>query len=117
MPVIPIGFAPTRRTPDFTQDTLPEKLKGPHSTAAGAWALIHVVEGVLRYRVLDPDAASDVLLCPETARGVIVPEQLHCVEPQGPVVFYIEFHRATALPSAPPTSLFTQPNTGSAASI
>ncbi len=91
---IPIGFAPSRRTPDFTEATLPKKLRGPHSTAPGAWALIHVVEGVLLYRVLDPNAASKVMLRPGAAPGVIVPEQLHCVEPQGPVVFYVEFHRA-----------------------
>ncbi len=94
MPDIPAGFAPTRRTPDFTEATLPEKLRGPHSTTAGAWALIHVVEGVLCYRVLDPDAESEVLLDPGTPPGVIVPEQLHCVQPQGPVVFYVEFYRA-----------------------
>ncbi len=117
MPVIPIGFAPTRRTPDFTQDTLPAKLRGPHSTAAGAWALIHVVEGVLRYRVLDPNAESEILLYPETAPGVIVPEQLHCVEPQGPVVFYVEFYRATDAisgPSARPAPQSTDPNASSA---
>ncbi len=101
MPVIPTGFAATRRTPDFTETNLPEKLRGPHSTAAGAWALIHVAAGVLLYRVLDPDVASEVLLHPDTAPGVIVPEQLHCVEPQGPVVFYVEFFRAAGAIASP----------------
>ncbi|QYE33589.1 DUF1971 domain-containing protein (plasmid) [Polymorphobacter megasporae] len=101
MPCIPLGFAPTRRTPDFTEATLPEKLRGPHSTAKGAWALIHVVEGKLLYRVLDRDAQSEVLLSRETTPGVIVPEQLHCVEPQGPVAFYVEFYRADGAAATP----------------
>lgn len=70
MPKIPAGFVATRRKPDFTEDTLPQKLRGPHSTAAGAWALIHVVAGMLIYRVLDPEAESEVLLRPDAAPGV-----------------------------------------------
>lgn len=120
MPTIPADFAPARRTPDFTEATVPEKLLGPHSTAAGVWALIHVVAGRLLYRVLDPDALSEVLLEAGTAPGVIVPQQLHCVEPQGPVVFHVEFYRAAetlASPIARSTPLSTGPNASSASFI
>ncbi len=117
MTVIPPGFVATRRTPDFTEGTVPEKLRGPHSTAAGVWALIHVVAGRLLYRVLDPDALSEILLEAGAAPGVIVPQQLHCVEPQGPVVFHVEFYRTAEIPASPiarSTPLCTGPNASSA---
>jgi tellurite resistance-related uncharacterized protein len=35
----------TRRTLVFTQDTVPSTLLGAHEAKAGAWAVIHVLEG------------------------------------------------------------------------
>jgi tellurite resistance-related uncharacterized protein len=52
--VLPEGLTAYKRTPTFDQDTLPIGLRHEHRTKAGVWALIHVVEGRLRYRILDP---------------------------------------------------------------
>jgi tellurite methyltransferase len=46
---IPAGYVVIRRTPEFTQDTVPPALLSAHETKGGAWALIHVLEGKLRY--------------------------------------------------------------------
>lgn len=54
-------------------------------------ALIHVLEGKLRYCIETPPSAS--ILEPGKP-GVIEPEIRHHVEPLGPVRFYLEFHRA-----------------------
>ena len=89
---LPQGLEPYRRTPVFDQDTLPAGLRREHRTKAGVWALIHVVEGRLLYRVLAPRA--DHILVPGTP-GVVRPGEPHEVEPLGAVRFFVEFHAAT----------------------
>lgn len=88
---LPDGLAPYRRTPLFDQDSLPAGLKREHRTKAGVWALIHVVEGRLLYRILAP--REERVLSPGTP-GVVAPEQPHEVEPLGNVRFFVEFHAA-----------------------
>lgn len=91
MEKLPDGLVAYRRTPEFNQDTVPAGLRKGHSTKPGTWALIHVLEGELLYRVLDP--ASETVLLPGKP-GLVRPEQLHEVEPLGAVRFYVEFHAA-----------------------
>ncbi len=88
---IPAGFVVTRRTPEFAQDTVPLALLSAHETKGGAWALIHVLEGKLRYCI--EASASERILEPGQP-GVIQPHVPHHVEPIGPVRFYLEFHPA-----------------------
>ena len=88
---LPPHFEPYRRTPEFTQDSVPAALRDDHSTAAGVWARIHVSEGRLRYRA--ESLGVDQILTPSEA-GIVVPEVPHSVEPDGPVRFHVEFHRA-----------------------
>jgi tellurite resistance-related uncharacterized protein len=91
---LPRDVRPYRRTPEFTEATVPGALLKAHTTKEGAWALIHVLEGRLAYRVDDPRRlVSEVVLTADTPPGVIEPTILHSVEPQGPVRFYVEFHR------------------------
>lgn len=91
--VLPEHFVPSKRTPEFTEATVPAGLRKDHATRAGTWARIHVLEGRLRYRV---DAWKvDTVLTPE-APGTVVPEVLHSVEPLGPTRFYVEFYGAPA---------------------
>lgn len=95
---LPPEVSPYRRTPVFDQDSLPAALRREHSTKAGVWAVIHVLEGRLRYRTLEPP--SETLLSPEQP-GLIRPQQLHEVAPEGPVRFFVEFHAAEAPAPAP----------------
>lgn len=86
---LPDHFVAYRRTPEFTQDTVPAALRKDHSTRPGVWAKVNVIEGRLRYRI---DAWKvDTVLTPGQP-GVVVPEVLHCVEPLGPTRFYVEFY-------------------------
>lgn len=80
-----------RRTPVFTHDTVPPGFLSDHETKRGVWALIHVLEGKLRYCVKAPPSES--ILQPNQP-GVIEPETRHHIEPLGPVRFYLEFHHA-----------------------
>jgi tellurite resistance-related uncharacterized protein len=80
-----------RSTPVFTEATIPSGLLRSHSTASGVWGLIHVLEGRLLYRVLDP--LSERILEPGLTPGVVEPTVLHEVASLGPVSFYVQFHR------------------------
>ena len=94
---LPPGLEPYRRTPEFTETSVPPALLRDHSTKAGTWGLIHVVEGRLAYRITDPRRRfSERVLTPESAPAVVEPTIVHLVEPLGPVRFHVEFHRAPA---------------------
>jgi tellurite resistance-related uncharacterized protein len=93
MPVPP-DARPYRRTEIFSEATIPKALLKAHSTKSEVWALIHVLEGRLAYRISDPTRPeSNEVLTPDTPPGVIEPAILHEVAPLGPVRFYVEFHR------------------------
>ncbi|MGE0152880.1 MAG: DUF1971 domain-containing protein [Reyranellaceae bacterium] len=88
---LPADVKAYKRTPVFDQDTLPAGLRRAHRTKPGVWGLIHVLEGRLLYRVLDPPG--ERILTPQT-QGLVRPEQPHEVEPLGPMRMYVEFHAA-----------------------
>lgn len=80
---------PYRSTPVFDQDTLPAALRGRHSTKAGIWGLIRVIEGQLRLTYIDPP--SEVVLDPGNA-GLVRPQQPHFVTPLGEMKMQVDFY-------------------------
>ncbi|MGH8762478.1 MAG: DUF3565 domain-containing protein [Nitrosospira sp.] len=88
---LPDSFVAYKRTPDFTEESLPAALRKDHSTRVGVWAKIIVAEGKIRYRV--PILKADIELSPDRI-GIVVPEVLHSVEPLGVVRFFVEFYKA-----------------------
>ena len=86
----PPGLVAYSRSPEFDQDTLPAALQRDHNTKPGVWALIHVIEGKLLYRIHEPP--SEAVLEPRKP-GVVRPEQIHEVHPLGPVRVFVEFFR------------------------
>ncbi len=99
---LPQGVVAYRRTGEFDQDTMPAKMRNAHSTKPGVWALIHVLEGQLRYSV--PSWGEDVILVPGTP-GIVAPTVEHNVEPHGAVRMFVEFYAA---PDQGPTDPHTQ---------
>ncbi|MDV7212721.1 DUF1971 domain-containing protein [Azotobacter beijerinckii] len=91
MKALPEDVRPYKRTPIFTEATVPPGLLKQHTTKEGAWAKIVVLEGRLLYRILVPDV-SEVLLTPDQY-GVVEPQVPHEVSPDGPVRFFVEFCR------------------------
>ena len=91
MKTLPETVTAYARSATFTTDTVPENLRHAHRTKAGAWAKIIVLEGRLRYRILEPEVC-ELELSPEYF-GVIEPQVPHEVEPLGNVQFYVEFYR------------------------
>ena len=91
MKTLPPDVVPYQRTREFSETTVPTGLTRRHTTKAGVWGRIRVLEGSLRYRILEPEAA-EYVLTPE-CEGVVEPEIAHEVEPLGPVRFFVEFLR------------------------
>ncbi len=91
MKPLPDDVAPYKKTPVFTEVTLPDGLRREHATKAGVWGLIHVESGRLRYQIAGGDVA--VELSSDDPPGVIEPEVRHSVAPVGEVRFFVEFHR------------------------
>lgn len=87
---LPIDVSAYKRTPTFTESSVPNGLLKAHQTKAGTWGKIVVIHGRLEYRILEPE--------PETVHlsnelyGIVEPEILHEVEPMGEVEFYVEFY-------------------------
>lgn len=86
---LPDHLVAYKRTPIFDQDSVPAGLRRQHATKAGVWALIVVLEGQLRLRILAD--GSQHILDPQTP-GVVSPQQAHEVEPVGPMSFLVEFY-------------------------
>ena len=85
----PSSKAPYKCTPIFDETTLPAGLRREHRTKVGVWGVIRVLEGRLRYQVLEPN--SEVILEPGRP-GLILPDQPHLVEPLGPMRMQVEFY-------------------------
>jgi tellurite methyltransferase len=88
---MPSDFVAYKRTPEFTEATVPQGLLRDHSTKAGVWAQIRVLDGTLRYHVPSLSRRFDLT---RDAPGIVIAEVVHHVEPLGPVRFYVEFFRA-----------------------
>ena len=80
---------PYKSTPVFDEVTIPAGMRREHRTKPGTWGVIRVLDGRLRYQVLEPN--SEVILEPGRP-GLILPEQPHLVESLGPVRMQVEFY-------------------------
>ncbi len=94
----PFPMQPCKSTPVFDEVTLPAGLRKEHRTKVGVWGVIQVLEGRLRYRVVEP--RSETILDPEHP-GLILPDRPHSVEPLGPMRMRVDFY--TSPPDVLPT--------------
>ena len=88
----PVGprAEPYKVTPVWDETTLPDGVRHAHSTKAGVWGLLRVLEGEARLVFHDP--ARVVEVTPATP-GTIPPRDVHHVELAGPVRMQVEFYR------------------------
>lgn len=87
---LPAGVTAYSRTPDFTPENIPEKLRAAHSTKPGTWGLLHVLEGRLLYRLEAPRQGERHLAAGDTV--VIEPTIRHHVAFIEPGRFFVEFY-------------------------
>lgn len=91
MKTLPARLVHYKSTPEFDQQSTPAGLQRNHSTAAGVWGRIVVLEGSLRY-VIEQPQPEEHLLTPGTP-GIVEPQVPHHVVIDAPVRFCVEFHR------------------------
>ncbi|MEL0022032.1 MAG: DUF1971 domain-containing protein [Rickettsiales bacterium] len=89
---LPPGLTFRRKTPVFTEASVPDALTKDHTTKAGVWGVIHVKRGRLRYCV--PSEGSAVEIAAGGA-AIVAPEVPHRVTPLGEVAFYVAFWGAS----------------------
>lgn len=89
MKTLPDTVKHYKSTPEFNEDSIPAGLLRKHSTAAGVWGRIRIMEGQLLYRILEP--AAEVLTLTPQNHGVVEPQVVHEVEVIGPVRFCVDF--------------------------
>ena len=94
MKKLPANVTSYSRTPEFTRATVPKGLLRRHLTKHGTWGKIVILEGRLRYRILEPEV-EEIELSPQR-HGVVEPTVPHEVEPIGHVRFYVEFYSDVA---------------------
>jgi tellurite resistance-related uncharacterized protein len=99
---LPGDLIPYKRTPEFTDLSVPRGLLKRHRTREATWGEIVVLEGSLVYRILHPDRNEFRLRPGQT--GIIEPTILHEVEPHEGVKFYIQFYRKPATRSTSPAA-------------
>ncbi|MEN9726295.1 MAG: hypothetical protein RL434_661 [Pseudomonadota bacterium] len=93
----PADLVAYKRTPEFTEHTVPAALLRDHRTKPGVWARILVLEGKLHYQV-DSLGITETLTPDQP--GKVWPEIPHHVRPLGQVRFLVEFlRRAGAEPA------------------
>lgn len=92
----PDNFIPYKKTPVFTEESLPSGLKNDHSTKVGIWGKIIVIKGKLQYRVASLN--TDMELSPGEP-GIVLPEIIHSVTPLNMVKFYVEFYKESDCPT------------------
>lgn len=80
---------PYKSTPVFDENTLPAGLRKEHRTKAGVWGVIRVLEGRVRYRVLDPVCET---ILDHDHPGLVLPDQPHFVEPLGAMRMRVDFY-------------------------
>ena len=84
----PPPTVPYKRTSVFDENTLPAALGREHRTKPGVWGVIRVLDGRLRYQVLDP--VSEVIL--DLSISALCYPKPHLVEPLGPMRMQVKFY-------------------------
>lgn len=80
---------PYRTTAQFDETSLPAALRREHRTKSGVWGIIRVLEGEVRYVIVE--TGREQILTPERP-GLVKPEEFHFVEPLGAIRMQVEFY-------------------------
>ena len=99
MKTLPANVRATKRTPEFTEASIPAGLLRDHATKPGVWGVIHVLDGELEYHILEPIQEYHTLR--PGMQGIVEPAMKHQVAAPGTVRFYVEFHAEPASNQAP----------------
>jgi tellurite resistance-related uncharacterized protein len=88
---LPPGSEPYRTIGPFDAQSLPQGLRKEHRLKQGAWGLLVLTAGSLRFAWDDEAGGAEDLAAP--ASLVVPPQVLHHVEGEGPFELTITFYR------------------------
>ena len=88
---IPESVVAYKKTPVFSENTVPKGLLQDHRTKKGVWGKINILEGELVYTIHSTPQET-LVLTPDNP-GVVEPARLHYIKPKGKVSFYVEFYK------------------------
>ena len=88
---LPNDYISYKQTIVFNEGSIPRGLLNAHQTKPGTWGKIIVLEGELKYRILEPKIEEHTL--DANYSGIVEPGVLHEVESIGRVRFYVDFYR------------------------
>ena len=91
---LPADFVAYKRTPEFSELSVPGALLDGHSTKKGTWGEIVVLEGSLTYRILEPER-EELVLDPQRA-GIVEPLMKHEIALHTGARFDIQLYRKLA---------------------
>ena len=91
MPEPPAQARVYKQTREFDETSTPPALLESHQLRGGVWGRIVVLEGLLKYEILE--GKPGVWILRPGVVGSIAPELAHRVAPCGPVRFKLEFLR------------------------
>lgn len=92
MKQLPANVNPYKKTRVFTEETIPEGLLKNHQTLPEVWGKIVILRGKLDYII--QSSPVEVVNLDDEKFGVVEPQILHHVKPNGPVEFYVEFYKS-----------------------
>ena len=82
--------APYKTTAVFDEQSLPAAIRTEHSTKAGTWGLLRVLEG--RVTLVFTASGREVVVTPDRP-AEIPPQETHFVRTEGPMRLQVEFYR------------------------
>jgi len=88
---LPADVTAYRMIGPFDAQTLPAGLRGEHRLKEGAWGLLTLTEGAIRFVWDDERGGAEDLTAP--AKHVVPPQVPHHVEGHGPFSLTIAFYR------------------------
>ena len=91
MKELPASLQAYKKTPVFSNKTVPSGLLKTHTTTEGTWGKICVLQGRLLY-VIQSDPLEKIDL-DANKYGVVQPQVPHHIKPIGEVEFYVEFYK------------------------
>ena len=80
--------SPYKTTPVWDEKSLPAAIRNEHSTKAGVWGLLRVIEGEVRLKFAN---GTERRVTPERP-ALIPPQDVHHVEGEGPFRMRVEFY-------------------------
>lgn len=90
MKQIPSNVTVYKKTPIFSEASVPKGLLKDHTTKDGVWGAIVILDGELEYNIQE---SKEIIRLDTRHHGVVEPMVKHHISLLGPVKFYVAFYR------------------------